>query len=59
MDTGEVPGYEFEVPRGPRHGYGPRHAAGHDYTLPQLRQPPQKPPAPQSPARYAGSGTFT
>ena len=31
MDRGEVPGYEFEVPRGPRHGYGPRHAVGRDY----------------------------
>ncbi len=58
MDTGEVPGYEFEVPRGSRHGYGPRHAAGHDYTLPQLRHPPQRAPAPQSPARHAGSGVL-
>ena len=66
MDTGEVPGYEFEVPRGPRHGYGPRHVAGHDYTLPQrthppqqeFRYPPQPAPAPPSPARHAGSGVL-
>ena len=64
MDRGEVPGYEFEVPRGPRHGYGPRHAVGHDYTRPQFRYPPQQEfryppqqaPDPQSPARHAGSG---
>jgi hypothetical protein len=30
MNRGEVPGYEFEVPRGPRHASGPRHAMGHD-----------------------------
>jgi hypothetical protein len=58
MDTGEVPGYEFEVPRGSRHGYGPRHSVGHDYTVPQLRHPPQQAPATQSPARYAGSGVL-
>jgi hypothetical protein len=58
MDTGEVPGYEFEVPRGSRHGYGPRHAPGHDYEPPQPGYPPQRPPAPQSPVRSAGSGVL-
>src|ERR1700722_10032251 len=58
MDTGEVPGYEFEVPRGSRHGYGPRHSAGHDYVLPQLRRPPQHTPAPRSPVRDASSGVL-
>jgi hypothetical protein len=58
MDTGEVPGYEFEVPRGSRYGYGPRHAAGHDYVLPQLRHPSQPAPAPPSPVRHAGRGVF-
>lgn len=58
MNRGEVPGYEFEVPRGSRNGYGPRHAAGYDYVLPQLRHPPQQPPAPQSPVRHAGRGVF-
>jgi hypothetical protein len=52
MDRGEVPGYEFEVPRGPRHGYGPRHAAGHDYV------PPQYPPPPKSSVRTASSGVL-
>jgi hypothetical protein len=58
MDTGEVPGYEFEVPRGSRHGYDPRHAVGHDYTLRQLRHPPQQAPTPQPPARHASSGVL-
>jgi len=58
MNRGEVPGYEFEVPRGPRHGYGPRHAVGHDYTLPQFRYPPQQAPGRPSPARHAGSGVL-
>ena len=58
MDRGEVPGYEFEVPRGPRHGYGPRHAVGHDDTLPQFRYPPQQAPGQPSPARHAGSGVL-
>src|SRR6185437_14208655 len=30
MDRGELPGYEFEVPRGPRHAGGARHSIGHD-----------------------------
>src|ERR1700722_4279903 len=55
MNKGEVPGYEFEVPRGSRHGNGPRHAAGHDYALRQLRHPPQHAPAPKTPVRAASS----
>jgi hypothetical protein len=62
MNTGEVPGYEFEVPRGQRHGYGPRHAAGHaaghDYALRQLRHPPQAAPVTRTPVREAGSGVL-
>ena len=58
MNRGEVPGYEFEVPRGSRHGYGPRHAAGHDYVPPELRHPPQQAAAPRSPVRAASSGVF-
>ncbi len=58
MNRGEVPGYEFEVPRGSRHGYGPRHATGHDYVPPELRRPPQHAPAPKSPVRTASSGVF-
>ena len=58
MNRGEVPGYEFEVPRGSRHGYGPRHAAGHDYAPPQPWRPPQQAPAPRSPVRDAGSGVI-
>ena len=63
MDTGEVPGYEFEVPRGPRHGYGPRHVAGHDHTLPQRTYPPQQefgypPQQAPAPARHVGSGVL-
>jgi hypothetical protein len=57
MNTGEVPGYEFEVPRGQRHGYGPRHAAGHDHALQQVRQP-RHAPAPRSPVRDASSGVL-
>src|ERR1700722_17923494 len=58
MNTGEVPGYEFEVPRGSRHGYGPRHAAGHEYALRQLRHPPRHAPAPRSAVRDASSGVL-
>ncbi len=62
MNTGEVPGYEFEVPRGPRHGYGPRHAGGHDQATRQLRYPAQHSlapaPAPRSAVRDASSGVF-
>jgi hypothetical protein len=32
MDRGEVPGYEFEVPRGPRHASGPRYEIESDQT---------------------------
>ena len=38
MDTGEFPGFEFEVPRGP--GYGPRHTVGPDPPR-DLRTPPR------------------
>jgi hypothetical protein len=57
MNRGEVPGYEFEVPRGPRHAGGPRHAFGHD-PLRQLQhgQPEQ---APRSSVRAASSGVIS
>ena len=44
MNRGEVPGYEFEVPRGPRHASGPRPELGHDLRR-QLRpvEPEQAP----------------
>jgi hypothetical protein len=56
MDTGEAPGYEFEVPRGPRHVSGPRRPIGHD-SLRQLQhaQPEQ---GPRSSVRAAGSGVL-
>ena len=56
MNRGEAPGYEFEVPRGQRHGSGPRHVIGHD-SLRQFQhaQPEQDPP---SSARAAGSGVL-
>src|SRR5215472_585948 len=47
MNRGEVPGYEFEVPRGPRHASGPRHAVGHD-PLRRLQRPAPEPPPPPS-----------
>lgn len=56
MDRGDVPGYEFEAPRGPRHGGGPR-AAGYD-SLRQVRYAPQHAPAPRAPVRRAGSGVL-
>jgi hypothetical protein len=56
MDRGEVPGYEFEVPRGPRHASGRRHAIGHD-PLRQLQRA-QPEPAPRSSVRAASSGVF-
>jgi hypothetical protein len=56
MDRGEVPGYEFEVPRGPRHASGRRHAIGHD-PLRQLQRA-QPEPAPRSSVRVASSGVF-
>jgi hypothetical protein len=59
MDTGEVPGYEFEVPRGPRPG--PRHASGHDPLRQARYLPPPVPPspAPPSPVRGAGRGVLS
>jgi hypothetical protein len=56
MNRGEVPGYEFEVPRGPRHASGPRHAIGHD-PLRHL-QHAQPEPGPRSPVLAASSGVF-
>ncbi len=56
MNRGEVPGYEFEVPRGPRHASGPRHAIGHD-PLRQLQRP-QPEPAPRSSVLAASSGVL-
>jgi hypothetical protein len=53
MDTGDFPGYEFDVPRGQRHGYGPRHAIGHD-SLHQLQRAPQPPPPPRPSVRAVG-----
>jgi hypothetical protein len=32
MNRGDVPGYEFEVPRGPRQASGPRYASEHEQT---------------------------
>ena len=32
MNRGDVPGYEFEVPRGPRQASGPRYAIEHEQT---------------------------
>jgi hypothetical protein len=59
MDTGEFPGYEFEVPQG--RSSGPRHAAGHD-SLHQLRHAAQHAQhaqaRPRSALRSAGSGVF-
>src|SRR6185437_8669680 len=57
MNIGDVPGYEFEVPRGPRHAGGRRRAIGHD-PLRQLQRP-QPEPGPRSSVRAAGSGVFT
>jgi hypothetical protein len=57
MNRGELPGYEFEVPQGPRQVTGPRHAAGHD-SLRYLQRPVEPEPAAKSPVRAAGSGVF-
>ena len=38
------PGYEFEVPRGPRHASGPRHELGHDPRRQLRRVEPEQPP---------------
>ena len=53
MSRGEVPGYEFEVPRGP--WPGPRHEDGYD-SLRRLRYVPQHAPPPPSPVRAVGRG---
>lgn len=55
MDRGELPGYEFEVPRGPRDADGPRHADRYN-SLRYLQRPPT--PDVKSPVRSAGSGVF-
>src|ERR1700731_1178340 len=57
MDRGELPGYEFEVPRGPRHVGGPRPVFGHDSLRPLQTPPPLEPEVP-SPVRTASSGVF-
>jgi len=53
MDRGEVPGYEFEVSRGPRQASGPRRAFGYD-PLQQVQSAPQYDRRPRSPV----SGVF-
>ncbi len=56
MSRGEVPGYEFERARGPRHGAGRRDAdalAGQD-PLHLLRRVAEPPREPSPPARMAG-----
>src|SRR5580704_13684328 len=57
MNRGEVPGYEFEVPRGPRHAGGPRHAFGHDPLRQLQRAQPEQ--APRSSVRAASSGVLS
>lgn len=57
MDRGELPGYEFEVPRGPRYAGGPRHPFGHD-SLRYIQNPRPPEPVVKSPVRVAGSGVF-
>lgn len=53
----ELPGYEFEVPRGSRHASGPRHALGHD-SLRDLQRPLEPPPGGKASVRAAGSGVL-
>jgi hypothetical protein len=55
MDTGEFPGYEFEVPRGPQRG--PRAVITHD-SLPELRYVPQHAHESRSPVLTASSGVL-
>ncbi|HEY3877425.1 MAG TPA: hypothetical protein VGM12_02385 [Trebonia sp.] len=55
MNTGEFPGYEFEVPRGPVSD--PRHGTEHD-SLRQLRYTPQHAHESRSPVLAAGSGVL-
>jgi hypothetical protein len=43
MNRSEVPGYEFEVPRGPRHASGPRRAVEREPTLQFPREQPESP----------------
>jgi hypothetical protein len=57
MNRGEVPGYEFEVPRGPRHAGGPRHAFGHDPLRQLQRAQPEQ--APRSSVRAASGGVLS
>ncbi|HET9080392.1 MAG TPA: hypothetical protein VFO01_07730 [Trebonia sp.] len=57
MNRGELPGYEFEVPRGPHPASGPRHVIGHD-SLRYLQDAPAPEPGAKSPVRAAGSGVF-
>src|ERR1700744_5171935 len=56
MDRGEVPGYEFEVPRGPRHASGPRHSLGHDPYRRLQRPRPEPEPDPRSPVLAPSAG---
>jgi hypothetical protein len=57
MNRGDVPGYEFEVPRGPRHASGPRRAIGHD-PYRDLHITPQPEREPPSPMVTASSGVL-
>jgi hypothetical protein len=56
MNRGDLPGYEFEMPRGQRHESGPRHAFGHD-SLRHLQQA-QPEQEPRSSVRTASSGVL-
>src|SRR3984957_8515126 len=62
MNAGEIPGYEFEVPPGPRQGGGPRHARPRRAPAPRQSVPPrqplnQRPPVRQGPpAAYGPPG---
>src|ERR1700744_769241 len=57
MNRGEVPGYEFEVPRGPRDAGGPRHSFGHDPLRQPQRVQPEQPP--RSSVHKASSGVIS
>lgn len=57
MNRGEVPGYEFEVPHGPRHANGPRPAFERD-SIRSLQHAPQPDRGPRSPVLAAGTGVF-
>ena len=56
MNRGDVPGYEFEVPRGPRHASGPRHALDHD-SMRHLQRVPAEEES-RSSVRAASSGVL-